>query len=181
MQAFKGDEQEKKFYDVFASVSTLVSDSLDQFFAGAFTTAALGDMLFETRRTPLANAIKQEVYRDAFSQIFSDAFVKVGTFEAYIAVFKAVFGDDVSVEFEVPGPGKLNITIAAEGVELSNWVAREIVDNAYVESDIVDEEGENIAFQTVKGLESEYEVNVMLFEMVPAGIFTQISLTIGGA
>jgi hypothetical protein len=178
LQYFKNDEIEQKFYNTGSPLLALVSSSKDDFLDGSYEAASLGDLIYESARSPLANAIVQSVFRDSFKEIF-DAFVEVGTFETYITVFKKIFGEDCTVEFEVPAAGKLNIDIEAEGVELSNFVSRYIEDNQYLFDEIIDYDGDNIAFQSIKGFQTEYEVEQMLFEMVPAGIYTQISLTIG--
>lgn len=177
-QYFKdSDAQEKKFDLAGEPVLTLCSSQKDLFLAGAYECAPLGELIFDDLRSPLSNAINRDVFRLAFREIF-DAFVAVGTFEAYITVFKKIFGNDVDVEFTVSAPGKLAIAITAESVALSNFITRYIVDNAYVFDTIVDQDGENIVFQSIPGFTSQYEVEQMLFEMVPAGIFTDISLTI---
>lgn len=178
MQYFKGDELELKF--VASGEPTLNQVSLDktQFFNGAYTTGPLGDLIFDSDRAPLASAIKKEIFRLAFSEIFQ-AFVKVGTFEAYLTVFRKIFGDDVEVDFTVPGAGELQINIEASGIELSDFITRYIQDNTYIFDEIIDHENDNIAFQTIKGFQTQYELEQMLFEMVPAGIYTEITLDLG--
>lgn len=177
-QYFKGDDLEKKVDEVFRPLLEGLSTERTIFFDEAYNTFTLGEVIWDSGRSPLANAIPRAVFREAFSALF-ESFTFAGTFESYLTVFRSVFGPDVGVEFEVPAPGKLNINIIAAGVTLSEFVARRIVDDVYVFDEIVDEAGDNIVFQSFKGLESEYELEQMLFEMVPAGIYTQISLTIG--
>jgi hypothetical protein len=79
----------------------------------------------------------------------------------------------------VPAPGKLNIDIVAAGTALYDFIARIIVENEYQFDTIIDDEDDTIVFQAIKGFESQYELEQMLFEMVPAGIYTEITLTIG--
>lgn len=180
-QYFKGDEFELKFDQAAEPTMSDISLSLDEFLEGAYETAPLGDLIFDTGRSPLSNAIKKEIFRAAFKEIF-DAFVKVGTFDAYLTVFTKIFGDDVDVEFTVPGPGQLNIDIEATNIEISNFVARYIEDNAYLFDNVIYEDGDgsdNIVFQSIQGFQSQYELEQMLFEMVPGGIYTQITLTLG--
>lgn len=177
MQYFKGDEDELK-YD--GSIEPICSDlelQLDAFLDGAYSCAPLGDVIFDNNLSPLSNAIKREIFRIAFSEIF-EAFVKVGTGEAYITVFKKIFGDDVGVVFGSPGPGQLTIDVTAAGIELSNFLSRYILNNAYVNQPVLTQDDENIVFQRIKGFTSEYELNQMLFEMVPNGIYTVITLTL---
>lgn len=179
MQYFKGDADDLKMDGVHEPTISAITLQKDAFYEGAYETAPLGDMIFDTGRSPLSNAIARDVFRLAFKEIF-EAFVDVGTFEAYITVFKKIFGDDVGIAFTVPAPGKLTITITATGVEESLFVAREIVDNAYELDPVVTSvDGDNIVFQTILGFQSQYELEQMLFEMVPGGIFTTITLTLG--
>lgn len=178
MQYFKGDDTEKKFDNSAEPINSALSLAKDDFLAGAYSAAPLGDLIFDSLRSPLANAIDKNIYRIAFSEIF-DAFVKVGTFEAYITVFQKIFGDEVTIEFTVPAPGKLNIDITAAGIEISNFVSRYIEDNTYLFDNVVDDQGDQIVFQTIQGFQSQYELEQMLFEMVPGGIYTNISLTLG--
>jgi hypothetical protein len=177
MQYFKGDALEQKFDDAAYDILYLLSSQMDEFLEGAFETGPLGDVIFEDARSPLANAIPQEIFRTAFKEIF-DAFVSVGTFEAYLTVFTKIFGEDVDVQFTSPDPGKLQIDIIASTVELSEFITRYIVDNEYIFDEIIDDEGDNIVFQSILGFQSQYELEQMLFEMVPAGIYTEISLTL---
>lgn len=178
MQYFKGDELEVKFYEAGKEILDQVSLQKDLFFAGAYETAPLGDMIYETERAPLAKAIDPLIFRDAFKEIF-DAFVTAGSFESYLTVFRKIFGETVDVTFVVPAPGKLEINIEADELELSEFVARYISENQYVFDEMIDDEGDNIVLQTVKGFESQYELEQMLRELVPAGVWTEISLTYG--
>jgi len=177
-QYFKGDELELKFYNSGSDLMDSRSLEKDEFFDDAFACFLLGELLYDEGRAPLSNAIPRDIFRESFSVVF-DAFVVAGSFESYLTVFRKIFGDDVDVTFTVPGPGKLNIDIVAEGVVESNFVARRIENNAYVLDEILDDESDNIVFQTIKGFQSQYELEQMLFEMVPAGIYTEITLSLG--
>lgn len=178
MQYFKGDDLEKKFYDAGKVILEELSLQKDLFFAGAYEAAPLGDMIYETERAPLAKAIDPLIFREAFKEIF-DAFTVAGSFESYLTVFRKIFGESVDVTFVIPDPGKLEINIEASELELSEFLSRYIAENQYLFDEIVDDELDNIVFQTVKGFESQYELEQMLRELVPAGVWTEISLTYG--
>lgn len=179
-QFFKGDTTEQKYLACVEPLSDNYSLEKDEFFEDAYNCFLLGDLLFENELAPLANAIPQEIFRESFSEIFT-AFESAGTFEAYLTVFRKIFGEDVEVTFTVPDPGKLQIDIVAEGVVLSDYVAKVIENNDHVLYEIITQDGvDNIAFQTIKGFQSQYELEQMLFEMVPDGIYTEINLTLGG-
>lgn len=184
MEYFKGDTDEQKVFAAGEEIFNTLSTQKDLFEEGAFETAPLGDMIWESGRSPLSNAISQAIFRLSFKEIF-DAFVAAGTFEGYITVFKKIFGDDVTIVFAVPAAGKLQINIEAEGVELTDFVARVIGEDGRYEYDVVsaydtDQDEDTIAFQTIKGFQSQYELERMLREMVPGGVWTEISLTLGG-
>jgi len=178
MEYFKGDATEQKFYNAGKPAFDAIDTQQAAFLSGAFSTAPLGELIFDSGRSPLANAINRDIFRLSFKEIF-DSFVYAGAAESYLTVFRKIFGNDVEVTFTVPAPGKLTIDIVAEGVELTNFVGRYIEDNQYLFDEMITQDGDNIAFQTIKGFESQYELEQMLFEMVPAGIFTDINLTLG--
>lgn len=179
-QPYKGsDAVELKFYNSAATLFDLLSAERDDFFDEAYACFVLGEVLWDSNRSPLSNAIAREIFRTSFEGIF-DSFVNVGSFEAYISVFEKIFGDDVDVQFTVPAPGKLEIDITATGVELTNFAARIIESNAYVLYGVITQDAvDEFVFQSIKGFTSQYELERMLFEMVPAGIFTTITLDLG--
>ncbi len=177
-QYFKGDDDELKVYNSAAPILTALSTNKDDFYAGAFGTAPLGDLLYDTGRSPLSNAITRDIFRLAYQEIFN-AFLVAGSFESYLTVFRKIFGTGVGVVFTVPAAGKLTIAISATGVDESPFVTRYISNNQYIWDYMVDHLGNQIVLQTVTGFQSQYELERMLYEMVPAGIFTTITLTLG--
>lgn len=178
MQYFKGDADEVKVTAAVLPITDGLSLQKDLFFEHAYEAAPLADVIYLDNRSPLARAMPQAIFRASFRQIF-DAFQAAGSFESYLTVFRKIFGEDVDVQFTVPGPGMLEIDINAQGLEVSNFVARRIENNAYVFEPVVTQDGDQIVFRTVQGFQSQYELEQMLFELVPGGIYTEISLSIG--
>lgn len=179
MQNFKStDEKERKIVEAGKQPFDLKLAELDEFYDNAYSAGPLGDLLWQENRAPLSRAIVQSIFRETFSEVF-EAFLVAGSFESYISVFKKIFGDDVEITFTVPDPGKLQIDIVSTGFQLSDFISRYIENNAYVFDEVIDDEGDNIVFQTIKGFQTQYELEQMLREMVPAGVFTEISLTVG--
>lgn len=178
-QYYKGDENEQKMYLSINAICQIISNSLTECFDGIYESVPMGQFIYDNKLVPLTNAIKRDVFASAFSEIF-DAWQTAGTFESYLLVFRKIFGENVDVEFTVPDPGKLQIEIdiSSSGTELSPWVAREIVDNSYVFHNVVDDVGDQIVFQTQLGVQSQSELEKILFTMVPNGIWTEISLII---
>ena len=177
-QFYKGDSEELKFYNAGEPVLTGLAMQKNDFWTDAYNCYVLGQIIWDSARSPLANAITRSIFRKSFQTIF-ESFLFAGSFESYLIVFKKVFGASVDVTFTVPAPGKLNIDIVADTIEITDFITRYISENSYFYDEVIDDEGDNIAFQSVEGFESEYELQQMLFEMVPAGIYTNITLTIG--
>lgn len=179
MQYFKGDANELKMYGTISPMFEAQILALNEYWENVYSCQPLGEFLYDSNRVPLVNAIRREIFITSFKEIF-ESWEFTGTFESYILVFNKIFGVDVVVDFTVPGPGLLEIDITTSGFQLFEAIWREIVDNAYVTDHIVDENGDNILFSTVQGFETQQEAEVMLFTMVPNGIFTTVTLTIEG-
>lgn len=177
-QFYKGDAEERKFFDSANATIVNIETAKDEFFEGAYSNYKLGEVLYDSGRAPLSNAIPREIFRESFAAIFG-SFLEAGSFETYLEVFRAIFGTDVQVTFTVPAPGKLQIAIVASGLAIFDLIGRSIQNDVYVIDEIVDYDGNQVIGQSVKGFETQYELEQMLFEMVPSGIFTQITLTVG--
>lgn len=175
---FKGDARELQVYNSIDFALNIIQTNLIAFFQNAYGCVPMGALLYDEMRFPLTNAIRRDVFIRCFKELL-DAWKFAGTFATYISVFKKIFGDDVIINFTVPGPGRLQIAIESSGLELSPWRVNSIVDNDYVYDTIVDDEGDNIVFSTVLGFETENELEVMLTTTSPDGIHTEVSLTIG--
>lgn len=176
-QKFKGDDLELQMEASGADIMDSIELQLDAFFTGAYTAMPLGDSIYDSGRSPLSNAIDRDIFRQSFPELFT-AFTVAGTFDSYITVFQKIFGLDVEIDFTVPAPGKLNIDIVAADVEISEFVARNIENNIYVYSPMVTQDLDQIVFQSIKGFKTQYELEQMLYEMVPAGVYTVITLTL---
>lgn len=178
MQFFKGDDLEIKMETCGDQIATQLSGQKDAFFTDCYNSFPLGDLIYTIGASPLSNAIIQSVFRESFNDVFN-AFSTAGCFESYISVFQKIFGADVDVEFTVPAPGELEIDITATGLEVSDFVARHIVGIDYILDTVITEASDTIEFRTVKGFQTQYELEQMLFELVPSGIYTVITLTLG--
>ncbi len=177
LQAFKEtDLVEPKVRDAILPFSNLRDSELDEFFLGAYECFILGDVLYLTGH-PLSGVIQQDVFRMSFPAIH-ELFTRPGTFEFYLDVFRSVWGEDVEIEFMVPAPGVLQINIDALVVIEYTALFREIVDNVYVFSEWVDDEGDNIIFQGTQGIKTQEEAEALVNEFRPAGIWTETTLSI---
>lgn len=170
-QAFRqNDATEKKVADAASPALALCGDALDEFFAGAETCFRLGDVIFELKRAPLTDAISQETFRRGFYALFQ-LFKRPGTFEYYLSVFRAIFGENVYVEFSIPGPAQLKINLTVLDTSLENAAYREVVGITYEVGDLLTSDGDELIFQVDLGPKSQSEFDAIMLELVPAGIF----------
>jgi hypothetical protein len=63
-QYFKGDSQEIKFDAAGEVLISNIALQLDAFLADAYESQPFGDIIFADGRSPLANAISQDIYRE---------------------------------------------------------------------------------------------------------------------
>ncbi len=178
MQRFKqSDRTEIKVTDCFSPMTELVENMRSEFFEGAYTSYGLGEALFNIGADPMARSTSKDTYLESYPA-FHELFKKPGTFDFFLGVFQSIWGADVVVEFSVPTAGHLLINIEALESRQDNFVARSIVDNAYVYDNMVDELGNNLMFQAVTGVKTQQEVDTMMTELAVQGIFTETTLTI---
>src|SRR5688572_876769 len=140
MQFFKGDEKELKYYEAARPLLQNLESERDSFYDNAFTNFALGDVIWDSGRSPLSRSIARDIFRESFPELF-ELFLEAGSVEGYISIFKKIFGDTVSVLFAIPSPGKLEIDIVASGVVLKDLIARYIVGDDYFFDELIDHEG----------------------------------------
>lgn len=209
IEAFKDtDTLEAKVRQVFLPKLEELGVAHDDFYNGAFDAFPLGDVLWEAKVDPIAEAIIKDVYRTAFAAIhaLSDT---PATFQSWISIFTAVWGETGAVRFVVPAPGKLEINIDGflmkdfeaatdsgdnlvttgdldtlifrsyvRTIEIVgfDWLAREIIDNVVVRSNMVDHDGNQIEFQSFDPRLSQAEATQFVFQLSAYGIYTTINL-----
>ncbi len=148
---------------------------LDIFFAECYDAAPLGDILYDLDRHPMAHGVlTPEIFRTSFWAI-NQIFTRPGTFEFYLTVFRAIWGDDVEVEFTV-SPGILGINISGIEGATANLIFREIVADVYVHSNWVDEDGDQLLAQVVVGTKNQTEVDALINEISPVGVLVTATL-----
>lgn len=177
-QAFKEtDTVEAKVTATIAPMLTLIGNGLTNFHEQVYEAQGIGEMLYDSGRDPMARAVSRQTYLQSYAAIHQ-LFTRPGTAEFYLSVFRAIWGDDVEVEFTVPAPGKLEINIEALEASQELFMARRIVDSAYVYDEVIDEEGDNIVFQVPTGIRSQHEIDILMKELYPAGLWVETTLTI---
>lgn len=180
LEYFKpNDEKEQRVVDCALPSLQVIESALDEFLDGAFEAAPLGQVLWDLDKAPLTTSISREAFAASFFEIFK-YFTKPGTFEYYLDVFRAIWGDSVEVEFVVPAAGKLEINIDALDAQAFNFAFRRITDNEYFYDDFITvPDSDEVMAQGTQGLKTQEEAEKFIIELYPAGIYLTITLTIG--
>ena len=180
LQPFKEtDETEAKFTAAALPALEDLGGERDTFYADAFEAFPLGDVLYELERDPMVGVITPEIFRSSFFAIH-ELFTRPGTFEFYLEVFRAIWGEAVDVEFVVPAPGKLLINIAELAPTTFNLMVRRIVSDVYVYEALKTTTAlDQIVIQDVQGTKNETEVDALINEIAPGGIWIVSTLETG--
>ncbi len=174
-QKFKGDDLELRMEAAASPAFDLCSVALDEFLADGYLASPFLLMLYDEGRMPFSDRVP----RDSFVEFFKEAlerFPFTGTFEAYIFIIQAIFGSGSGILFDVPAPGKIEMLVNASSSLEFQFIAKEFIDGEYVESLIVDSDDNLLQFSGISGIDSEYELKQLLAELIPAGIFPDITL-----
>lgn len=179
MQRFKeNDATEPEVYNLLLPMLETIGLDRDTFLEDAYLTHGLGGAIFDLAMDPISDVVTRDVYVEGYPAIH-ELFTRPGTFEFYLSVFRKIFADDVDVQFEIPGPGQLNIVVSAVTYQTFNLTAREIVDDVYVYSKLVTSDlNEYIMTQGVKGIKTQEEISGLLTEISAYGVFTTVELVI---
>lgn len=170
-------ELEKRVFGLLAPKTDQLALDKKEFYEGAYECAVLGDVLYDLDIDPLSGKVSPEVFRMGF-YAFHNLYTRPGTFEYYLDVFRAVFGDQVEIEFTIPRPGALYINVQSLDAVLDDFVARRIEDNEYFYDEVVTHDGDNIAFQVTRGIRSQSEIDALMHELSTYGIYTRAFLVV---
>ncbi len=177
IQAFKEtDTTEAAIQNFLMPVLDILGVDRDTFYSECFESYLFGDVLFDLSRDPLVDVITQEVYRASFPAIH-ELFTRPGTFEFYISVFRKVFPEDVDIQFEIPDPGKLEITLNALTLAQFYLLTRRIVADVYVYENLVTSgANEKILVRGTSGIKTQSEIEGLVAEISAYGIYTTVTL-----
>lgn len=174
-QNFKGDATELKMQAVAKPLFDLTNSALNEFYENGFDCTPFLLMLYDEKRVPFSERIPRNAFVDFIKEALKQ-FPFTGTFESYLFVLRSIFGELTEVFFDVPAPGKLEIDIGAVANSEFEFIGREFVDGSYSFFNIVDHEGNLLIFRGIPGIDTEYELTLLLSEIIPVGIVPTISL-----
>lgn len=172
-EKFKGDVQELKFENAGKPAFDQTGVALDEFYAGGYDASPFLLMLYDEKRVPFYDRIERKVFVDFYKEALK-RYGFSGSFDSYIFVLKAIFGELSDIFFEIPNPGVLNIDISSASTLDFDFIARDVSGNIF---DMIDNEGNILTFRGIAGIETAYELELLFSEIMPCGISPHISLS----
>ncbi len=153
----------------------LCSAELDAYFAGCYEAADFLLMLYDSARMPFSDRVPRESFVSFMLQAIPN-FPVTGTFESYLFILRSIFGANTDVLFDVPAAGKLSMLVNAAASLEFDLVVREFVDGAYVFYNLETQDEEQIEARGIAGIDSQAQLEALLAEIIPAGIWPDITL-----
>lgn len=177
-QKFKGDDFELQMEEAGKPAFDRCSVALDEFYEGGFTSEDFLLMLYDEGRMPFSDRVPRDTFTRFIRQAIANA-PFTGTFESYIFLLKSIFGENTQVLFDVPAAGKLEMEVSASDTIEFGFTAKEYDDDGNVILiDMVTSEGEYLEFLGISGIDTQAELEQLLSELIPVGIWTDITLTL---
>ena len=175
-QNFKGDATELKMQAVPSPLFDLTNASLDDFFADGFNASEFLLAMYDDGRMPFSERITRDNFVEFIRQALEN-FPYTGTFEVYLTILRSIFGEESEIRFYVNTPGALEIDVEAVPDATFVFIGREFVDGAYTFFDMITQDGlDTLVFRGIVGIDTEYELNLLFSELMPAGITPAITL-----
>lgn len=176
LQRFKDhDPNELKVINSGMPVLDQLGSDRDAFYEAAFTTEGLGEVLYDLKADAISSVIDLDVYRKSYPAIHN-LFTRPGTFEYYLDLFRAIWGEDVEITFTVPAGGVLQINAKVLNVATFNLIARQIQSNQYQYNHLVDRSGNRLSVRDLEGTKSQDQIDKLAIEISPNGIYVTITL-----
>jgi hypothetical protein len=177
VQKFRvSEDTEAKILAVGDIAATKTEIDLDEMHADCYLGVPFLLYMYDAGRFPFSAKINREAFPDFIQEAYT-RFPFFGTFDCYLFILQKIFGPLTEIFFDVPAAGKLTIEVNAVSDLEFEFVARELVDGSYVFYEITDHLGDQLVFRGISGIENLSQLNLLFSEIMPAGIFPDISLT----
>lgn len=175
-QNFKGDATELKMQAVGDPLFEVTDTALDEMYSEAFDAAPFLLAMYDDGRMPFSQRINRDTFVEFIRQALSN-FPFTGTFEVYLTILRAIFGEESEIRFYVDTAGALEIDVEAVADATFTFFGREFIDGAYTFFDMITQDGvDTLVFRGIIGIETEYELNLLFSELMPVGITPTITL-----
>lgn len=174
-QSFKGDAFELQMEASGRPAFDVCELALDAYLESGYTASDFLLMLYDEGRMPFSDRVPRDSFLSFIKQAIPN-FPVTGTFESYIFILQAIFGEGSGVLFELSDPGKIAILVNAASSVDFEAIAREFSNSQYSIYNLVTDDGDQIIFGGISGIDSEAELTQLLSELIPAGVVADITL-----
>lgn len=174
-QVFKGDALEIKMRASAEPAFDLASGALNDFYQGGEDCDEFLLMLYDEGRMPFSERIGRDVFVPFIRKALSN-FPFIGNFESYLFILREIFGEESEILFDVTDPGELSISVNASSDFGYEFLGREFYSGTQHFFTLTTQEGDDLIFRGVAGIETEHELSLLFSEIMPAGIFPSVAL-----
>jgi len=171
-EKFKGDPTELKFDNAGRPAMDLIGRDLNDFFNGCYESNPFLLQLYDDRRIPFSDRIKREAFLPFIKELFS-RYGFVGNVDTHLFVLRAIFGELSEIFFTIPNPGHLEIDVNATSSLEIEFIGRD-QDGFF---NLSDDLGNDLMFRGLAGIETSAQLELLFSEIMPAGIYYDITLT----
>lgn len=180
-QYFKGDTTEKKMAAVFDGIDSVISESKDDFFENFQTSKPFILSLYDINAVPFTSLVPRDIYYDFIYELL-ERYPVTGTFDFYLAILLRIFGDRASIFFTVSSPGKLDIEVVGSSDIESELLFSEFNFDTFSSEtgELITHAGDVMTAVGFPGISTQYQLNQIISQIIPAGISPTITLTFAG-
>jgi hypothetical protein len=163
-QLFLETELDKKHFAIWKNgIFANETKQLINMFNNCYNCHLFADILIEEKKLPIADFVAQEKLRSVLGNLIR-CWSIAGTFEGYILFFRAVFGEQVNINFTNPSPAVLNINVSNINKEYYLWLTKGLIGN-----EVITDDNYNLEFQeTIKNV-SYTDILALLNSLTPVG------------
>jgi len=174
VENIRNNQIERDLQTILDSVLIPQAEEVRKFFANAYVSEAFGAALFDSGYMGLFGVIDRDYFIKNYPSIFG-YIARAGTSEAYIGLFKALFGDTTTVTFDFGAPaGTIDVDVVAD-LDSFVWITQDTAEDI-----ITQDTAEEIIFTTLFGELTLNQTESLLKLLVPHGILATFNITNSG-
>ncbi|MDR2708642.1 MAG: hypothetical protein LBC07_01520 [Elusimicrobiota bacterium] len=171
IQLFRKESADLSNYEIWTACNNFVFEGLSAFYNEAYRNYGFGELLYNEKYTKLIRTLAKDLFTFSYDAIFR-SLSRAGTYENLIAIIKAVFGKNSTVDFEEIAPAVINLHITQSASTLFEWV--DLPDENFM----LTKDGDNIVFlMMIREIFLDEVINLFRQILIPAGVYFDITIS----
>lgn len=162
-----GDEEERKFFNVFKKVINTTFEDLEKYYINAYGSPELGKALYELQKVPIYKTLEKSLFIKAYVEILKGE-AYIGTIEGYLTILRAIFGDDAIITIDKE-PLHLKINIIAKYTKFYLWTTKK-------GKQVITQDGKAIIFKKILAEVTARQLLEILKATTNAGTYVEFKL-----